>query len=603
MLVLALLAAGVAAYRFEWGQRYLPWLAADPVTEPEAVLPPAGLDLPDWVTPAASAEAADSSAPIVPDKVAAAVTRDLADPDLGRHVVGAVSSLQPGSETWTSGDGRYLPASTTKLLTLGAALATMGPDQTFTTRVVRGDKPREVVLVGGGDPLLASKPLTVAEADATYPARADVSSLALQAAAALGGTGRVKVRFDDSLFSGPTDNPAWRRDYVPDDIASPITALMVDSGIAPDRQSRSDDPSLAAAQVLASALGAALATLGPDHTFTTKVVRGAGPREVVLVGGGDPLLASQPLSLAEAESTYPTRADVTTLALTAAKALGGRGRVKVRFDDSLFTGPTDNPAWRRDYVPDDIASPITALMVDSGIAPDRLSRSDDPSLAAAQVLASALAAAGLRGVGQPERLVAPPGTEELASVESAPLSEIAERIIDVSDNEGAEVVGHQVGLAVSGTGSFEGGAAAVLDTLGGLGIDVSGDEVYDGSGLSRRNRVSTATLLALLQRAAGPDGEAMRSLVTGLPVAGFTGSLTYRFEDGPPVARGLVRAKTGTLTGVHALAGIAVGRDGEPMAFVLGADKSPDAKKLDAQQALDRAAAALAACRCSQASG
>jgi D-alanyl-D-alanine carboxypeptidase/D-alanyl-D-alanine-endopeptidase (penicillin-binding protein 4) len=143
----------------------------------------------------------------------------------------------------------------------------------------------------------------------------------------------------------------------------------------------------------------------------------------------------------------------------------------------------------------------------------------------------------------------------------------------------------------------------VLDTLDGLGIDVSGDEVYDGSGLSRRNRVATTTLLALLQHAAGPDGEAMRNLVTGLPVAGFTGSLTYRFAEGPAVARGLVRAKTGTLTGVHALAGIAVGRDGEPMAFVFGADRSPPAEKVDAQEALDRAAAALAACRCSQPPG
>ncbi|HEV2796453.1 MAG TPA: D-alanyl-D-alanine carboxypeptidase/D-alanyl-D-alanine-endopeptidase, partial [Nocardioides sp.] len=457
LLVLAMLGAGVAAYRFEWGQRYLPWLAADPVTEPEAVLPPAGLELPDWDPAVTDADPLPGSAEIAPGRVAAAVTPDLSDPDLGRHVVGAVSSLTPGSPVWTTGDGRYLPASTTKLLTLGAALA----------------------------------------------------------------------------------------------------------------------------------------TLGPDHTFSTRVVRGAGPREVVLVGGGDPLLASQPLSLAEAESTYPVRADVTTLALTAAKELGGRGRVRIRFDDSLFTGPTDNPAWRRDYVADDIASPITALMVDSGIAPDRLSRSDDPSVAAAQVFASTLAAAGLRVVGQPERVVAPPGAEELATVESAPLSEIAERIIDVSDNEGAEVVGHQVGLAVSGTGSFEAGAAAVLETLGGLGIDVSGDEVYDGSGLSRRNRVATSTLLGLIQHAAGPDGEAMRSLVTGLPVAGFTGSLTYRFDEGPAFARGLVRAKTGTLRNVHALAGIAVGRDGAPMAFVLGADKSPDAKKLDAQQALDRAAAAL----------
>ncbi len=467
LLVLALLAAGVGAYRFEWGQRYLPGLSADPVTEPESVLPPAGLDLPEWATPTPTAEAADVAAPIAPDDVAAAVTPDLADPDLGRHVVGAVTSLTPGSPTWTAGDGRYLPASTTKLLTIGAALAALGPEHTFTTRVVRGERPRELVLVGGGDPLLASQPLALAEAGATYPARADVTTLALEAAAALQADG------------------------------------------------------------------------------------------------------------------------------------GGQGRVRVRFDDSLFTGPTDNPAWRRDYVPDDIVSPITALMVDSGIEPDRLSRSDDPSSAAARAFAVALTAAGLRVAGEPLRVVVQPGTEELAAVESAPLGEIAERILDVSDNEGAEVVGHHVGLAVSGTGSFEAGAAGVVETLAGLGIDVAGDEVYDGSGLSRRNRVATSTLLALLQHAAGPDGEALRSVVTGLPVAGFTGSLTYRFGEGPAVARGLVRAKTGTLTGVHALAGIAVGRDGVPMAFVFAADKVKDQDGLDAQEALDRAAAALAGCRCS----
>ena len=101
--------------------------------------------------------------------------------------------------------------------------------------------------------------------------------------------------------------------------------------------------------------------------------------------------------------------------------------------------------------------------------------------------------------------------------------------------------------------------------------------MYDGSGLSRRNRVSTVTCSStLIQHAAGPDGEALRSLVTGMPVAGFTGSLTYRFAEGPAVARGLVRAKTGTLTGVHALAGIAVGRDGQPMAFVFGRQSRAD---------------------------
>ena len=59
VLVVALLAAGVGAYRFEWGPRYLPGLAADPVTEPEAVLPPAGLDLPAWSDPAVVAQPLD----------------------------------------------------------------------------------------------------------------------------------------------------------------------------------------------------------------------------------------------------------------------------------------------------------------------------------------------------------------------------------------------------------------------------------------------------------------------------------------------------------------------------------------------------------------
>lgn len=467
LLVVALLASGLAAYRFEWGQRYLPWLAADPATEPEQVLLPAGLDLPEWSAPIAPTAVDGAAAAVVPDRVASALRADLADPDLGRHVVGAVSSLTPGSGAWTSGDGRFLPASTTKLLTVGAALE----------------------------------------------------------------------------------------------------------------------------------------TLGPDHTFSTRVVRGAAPREVVLVGGGDPLLASEPLTVAEAATAYPARADVATLALEVADALGGAGRVRVRYDDSLFTGPSDNPAWRRDYVPDDIVSPITALMVDGGVAPDGLSRSDDPSRAAADAFAEALRAAGLRVVGEPRRDVVRPGAEELAAVEGASLAEVAERVLDVSDNEGAEVLAHHVGLATSGTGSFEAGAVGVLATLGGLGIDVSGDEVYDGSGLSRRNRISTSTVLGLLQEAAGPGAGTLRTLVTGLPVAGFTGSLTYRFDEGPALARGLVRAKTGTLTGVHALAGIAVDRDGVPLAFVLAADKVAPEDRYDAQDALDRAAGSLATCRCSRTPG
>ncbi|MGK5695953.1 D-alanyl-D-alanine carboxypeptidase, partial [Streptomyces sp. URMC 128] len=85
----------------------------------------------------------------------------------------------------------------------------------------------------------------------------------------------------------------------------------------------------------------------------------------------------------------------------------------------------------------------------------------------------------------------------------------------------------------------------------------------------------------------------LRPALTGLPVAGFTGTLTTRYTDG---AGGVVRAKTGTLTGVNTLAGTVVDRDGRLLAFSFMANDTNDPAA--AQTALDRAATTLAACGC-----
>ncbi len=83
-------------------------------------------------------------------------------------------------------------------------------------------------------------------------------------------------------------------------------------------------------------------------------------------------------------------------------------------------------------------------------------------------------------------------------------------------------------------------------------------------------------LLGVLRVAASPDHPELRAVLAGLPVAGFTGSLEYRFADTAPPARGHVRAKTGTLRNTSALAGLVTDLDGTTAAFV--ADGRPGAR-------------------------
>ncbi len=342
---------------------------------------------------------------------------------------------------------------------------------------------------------------------------------------------------------------------------------------------------------------AALEELGPDHRFTTKVVAKRGV--LTLVGGGDPFLEARP----EPAGDWPERADLTDLARRTAEALRAdkqRGPLRLSYDDSLFTGPEDNPTWQPDYVPDDVVSPIGALWADEGIDPSGYGRLADPAAGAASQFADLLRARGVRLTGPVRHTVAPRDGDEVAAVQSAPLSQVVERVLEISDNEGAEVLARQVAVARDEPASFAGGARAVTATLGDLGVPLAGVRLHDGSGLTRSNRLTGAALVSVLQVAADPRHPELRPVITGLPVSGFTGSLADRFDTGPQAGLGRVRAKTGTLTGVRALAGVATDREGTPMAFVLSADKIRYVKNLDAEQRLDELAEGLGACRCSR---
>ncbi|MCW2786904.1 MAG: dacB [Marmoricola sp.] len=343
---------------------------------------------------------------------------------------------------------------------------------------------------------------------------------------------------------------------------------------------------------------AALQTLGPMSRFTTTVV-GAGNR-IVLVGGGDPFLM---ISKAAAKRQYPARADLATLAARTAASLRTKGirTVHLAYDASLFTGPAVNPHWPATYLSEDVVPPITALWANEG-RDAHGGYVADPAQAAGDDFAAALRTAGIAVRGAPVPEKAPAADPRLAAVESSPVGEIVQQTLALSDNNAAEVLARHVGAAVDHDPSFVGGTAAVQKVLARLGVHTAGAHQYDGSGLSRDDRLDPLTLLDVLGVVTSSAHPQLREVITGLPVAGFTGSLQYRFDSGPPQARGRVRAKTGTLTGVHALAGLATAPDGSQMLFVMVADRVGGADDFIAQHDLDLMAGALGACGCARAS-
>ncbi|MEU3824273.1 D-alanyl-D-alanine carboxypeptidase/D-alanyl-D-alanine-endopeptidase [Streptomyces sp. SID486] len=330
---------------------------------------------------------------------------------------------------------------------------------------------------------------------------------------------------------------------------------------------------------------AALSALGPDHRLTTRTALEPDTRELVLVGGGDPTLTAH---------TRPGGwAGLRELAADTAKALGERGirRITLSYDTTLYTGP----ALHSIGVNENLA-PVSALAADEGRTGTSSSgpavRVADPAAHTAALFAGFLKDAGI-STTPPGPSKASTRAETLATVTSPPLAALVERMLTNSDNDIAEALARHTALASGESASFAGGARAIATQLRKLGLPLAGAVFHDGSGLDREDRLTAGLLTGLLAKAADPGRPGLRPVLTGLPVAGFTGTLRSRYTDG---AAGFVRAKTGTLTGVNTLAGTVVDSDGHLLAFAFLASGTTDAAQ--AQSALDRTATALAGCGC-----
>ncbi|WP_342751438.1 D-alanyl-D-alanine carboxypeptidase/D-alanyl-D-alanine endopeptidase [Murinocardiopsis flavida] len=337
-----------------------------------------------------------------------------------------------------------------------------------------------------------------------------------------------------------------------------------------------------------------LHSAGPDERVETRVYQGGSAGEIILKGFGDPTLTET-----VRPDEYPRVATLQELAQSTARELRAAGVESVRlgYDDTFYPGPDMAPGWKQGYIDEGSAATVHALMLDGGRT-DRLDhyseRVGDPPKQAADAFARQLDEAGVAVEGGPSAAEVPKSEKPIASVSSAPISALVEKMLVESDNNVAEALVRQVAIAEGKPPSFKGGSEAVESVMAQLKIpDV---KVSDGSGLSVRNDITPKALVDLLLLSADPKRPDLHYTLTGLPIANFTGTLTDRYseESGSGAGAGLVRAKTGTLNGVSTLAGVAYDAEGRLLVFAFMAN-DPAA----AGSALDTFAAAIAQCGCS----
>ncbi|WP_102141706.1 D-alanyl-D-alanine carboxypeptidase/D-alanyl-D-alanine endopeptidase [Mycobacterium hubeiense] len=336
---------------------------------------------------------------------------------------------------------------------------------------------------------------------------------------------------------------------------------------------------------------AALLTLDRDDRLTTRVMSGSRPGVVVLKGGGDTTLSGAPPGT---ETWYPDAARISDLADQVRRS--GVDVTAVQVDVSAYTGPTMAPGWDPADIEGGDIAPIQPVMLDGGRTQpvsEESKRSPTPALDAGRALAAALRVDPATVTVLPSAYT---GGQQLAAVESPPLMERLRVMMVASDNVLAEAIGREVAAAMNRPQSFEGAVAAVLDRLETAKIDTTGATLVDSSGLSVDDRLTAETLDEVITAAAGSSHPELRPLVDLLPIAGGSGTLSYRYLDSEPgrAAVGWLRAKTGSLTNTNALAGIVTDASGRVLTFALISNNAGPTGRV----AIDNLAAALRSCGC-----
>ncbi len=303
-------------------------------------------------------------------------------------------------------------------------------------------------------------------------------------------------------------------------------------------------------KILAAA--ATLKHLQPDQVFTTRVSLGTVPDSIVIDGEFDPWISMDHRVATKMKRTSFPRIAFNSLSKVKESSGGSIKKLKV-----YYNGIYAN----------EVAS-YKAFYKKRGVTATFIKVSDEKATS----------------------LV----SEEILTSESPQVIKMLDWFLLWSDNQLSERMAKIAAKYAGNEFNDEGVAVTFAEILISFGINPAQIVVIDASGLSRQNKVTAHVLAQLLYKI--HSDPVLSRLIESLPVGGESGTLRNRYIETAPDAVGLVKAKTGTLTGTVSLAGYVQSGDRE-YAFVIIADKIRRTNSASdrARKTLDRYLAKIAA--------
>jgi D-alanyl-D-alanine carboxypeptidase/D-alanyl-D-alanine-endopeptidase (penicillin-binding protein 4) len=413
-------------------------------------------------------------------------------------------------------DKLFLPASNMKVVTASVALTQLGPGFRFrTTFAARGPVRAgvlhgDLVVIGRGDPTVSDHMMR----DAMLPLRAAAESLAAHGIHRI--TGRI-VSGDDA-FPDANFGYGWEWDDLGDPYAAGVDELMFNEGYA------------------TVTLRGGTRSGGAVHVTTTPIPDYPAIRSratTAATAGGS--------AVAPPAAGYD--AEHGRMVITGTVAPGDTATLLVALRD---------PAAAYLY---GLASALRARGVVLRPEPVLVVHDDEVFPGSGQTFVAA--APGHAGSVPPER------RDTLFTMFSPPLRDILPALLKPSQNQIAEILLKTLGLEKTGVGSADSGRRVVASQLTSWGIPPDQFVIRDGSGLSRHDYLSPATLVRTLSAVA--HDSAYQVFYDALPIAGIDGTISDRMRGTP--AAGNVHAKTGFVDRARSLSGYVTTTDGVGLVF------------------------------------